>query len=397
MTTDARGISLGPATITLASACTAIGTLVVVIKRWSTERSLVPYQLFKLPVTWVILAYFTVGLISGINATDIVAFVKEVFQRVLMLFLCVYLFAVGPRTPRALDLALLCFLPVGSIIAGISATLGAKSGFQNAVYMENLHKNAVGDSNAALILVCAAFLMTRCHPKFRWVFWLLTLVAVVGLVGSRGRSSFLGMVVGLVLMTISYRFKPGLFFGVILAITLGAGVLAIILPPEVIDSMFTTKAHSSNAVRITAYTEIWNHIKENPLNFCGWGNYAQGYRTSQIDPTTNVILHDWLQMGPIGAVLLIFILLLAIKLPLDNGRRLSIRDAPILASINLSALGVITLHAVHGMFDTFWVARGPHLAPFQFLGIAIFVRLWMDQEDDERRKQLVSQKVIRQG
>src|SRR5262249_47352758 len=148
--------------------------------------------------------------------------------------------------------ALLGFLPVGALTAGVVAALGAKSGFSEAVQSFDFHKNMLGDINGTMLLVCSAFLMAKSHPNLRWFLWFFSLTSFAGIIANQARASLLGTVCGFLLMLGASRMRLRYAFLAVVTIMLGFWALINILPPEVREYAFSTSRHSSNQARIAS-------------------------------------------------------------------------------------------------------------------------------------------------
>jgi len=97
----------------------------------------------------------------------------------------------------------------------------------------------------------------------------------------------------------------------------------------------------------------------------------------------NIIAYDWMQMGLMGVFALIAMVGLGIHLGIDNMKR--IPNNSLAAFVNLAGLAIFASRFCHGLLDMFWIGRGVTLATFMGLGMIVWVRLWLDQQNLARQ------------
>jgi hypothetical protein len=168
----------------------------------------------------------------------------------------------------------------------------------------------------------------------------------------------------------------------VLSIALVTVAIVHVMPKEVVEKAMSTKKFNSNEIRMRLWSEIYPLLIKKPLRAVGWGNALVIGDQVYMD-VANVVLFDWMQMSIFGALALISVIVSAIHLTLNNARRMP--KNTYLAFVNLIALGIICTRFMHGMLDTFWIGRGCNLATWMAIGLAVYVKLLLDQKDQMRR------------
>jgi hypothetical protein len=155
------------------------------------------------------------------------------------------------------------------------------------------------------------------------------------------------------------------------------------MPKEVVEKAVSTKKFNSNELRLSLWSDVLPRLEKKPFRACGWGNPLVEGDKFYYD-MANVLLYDWMQMSIFGPIALLSVIFFAIKLGLDNARRMPITTT-YLSFVNLIALGIICTRFMHGMLDTFWIGRGCTLCTFMGIGMMVYVKLLLDQQQQARR------------
>jgi len=153
------------------------------------------------------------------------------------------------------------------------------------------------------------------------------------------------------------------------------------MPKEVVENSDLDK-ENSNEARLLVWGELYPFLSRKPFSPVGWGNGIIKGNMVYHD-IANAFLYDWMQMSILGGLALLSIIFFAIKLALDNASRMPTNTY--LSFVNLIALGIICTRFTHGMLDTFWIGRGCNLCTFMGVGMAVYVKLLLDQQQQIRR------------
>ena len=116
---------------------------------------------------------------------------------------------------------------------------------------------------------------------------------------------------------------------------------------------------------------------ENPFMASGWGNPFVDKRGWYYYDLACVLLFDWMQMSIIGAIALVGMVITSVGMALKAARRAAPHSVE--GFVGLASLGIITGKFAHGMLDTFWIARGSNLHTWAAVGMALFLTLWLEQ------------------
>jgi len=367
--------------LTISSLCLLVGSVYAAIDRLNTSRPLVPRSFFEIPVVICILVYFAIGLASYFFAAEQLPFLKEAIQRCILILAPLYLFSMGPKRPEDLKKAFYWLMFMSSIMSIIVFEEGVRIGFSAPVYALDLHKNQIAGTCSVTAVIAIACLLTSSDSKRRFMFTIFLVIALLGCVASQGRAGFLCTIVATFFMLIARRASLKQITKFVLSVALVSVAIVHFMPKEVIENATSTKKNS-NQVRLLVWTELYPILSRKPFSPVGWGN---GLFVGSIlyHDVANVLLYDWMQMSILGPLALLSIIFFAIKLTLDNASRMPTNTY--LSFVNLIALGIICTRFTHGMLDTFWIGRGCNLCTFMGIGLAVYVKLLLDQQQQIRR------------
>src|SRR6185437_834987 len=102
MTVFVQGLLVGDMVLTGATVTSVVACLLIAVRRMRDERPIVSLKFFTVPVVLCTLAYFAVGIGSGIFAEDRDRYIREVVQRAIIILCPLYLYVFGPNHPRVL-------------------------------------------------------------------------------------------------------------------------------------------------------------------------------------------------------------------------------------------------------------------------------------------------------
>jgi len=400
MTIFVQGLDVGSMVLTAATVTSVVGCLLIGFKRVREERPILSLKLFAQPAALFTLAYFAVGIGSGIFAEDQERYLREIVQRSIIILCPLYLYVFGPSHPRVLLRALVCYLPVCGVLALAIAGLALRSGMDAPIFLFGMHKNAGGADCSHLVVISFALLLSKQFPKQRFLIAAVMVLGILGIVGAQARAALIGVIIGSFLMMLANRNKVRHLLVAVVVLVFGLGAMVTTLPKETIDHALSTEKHSGNAIRQETWALISEKLRNDPLMCVGWGNRVfsyldvsapGGFATSHgiIAPDcANIFFYDWAQMSVLGVVAQIAMFTSCLVLPFSNARR-CLPGSP-LSAINLAALGIMATRVEQAYLDSFWVGRGPTLAMFVAVGMALFVRLWLNQSEEMRERSRLS-------
>jgi O-antigen ligase len=376
-----QGPQLGPTTVTCAAVLSLVGCIMICERRTRSHRPIITGQFLGQPAVLCCLFYYLVGIGSGLFASNIDGYVREVIQRAVIIILPLYLYVFGARRPRVITRALLFYIPAASALAAAVILFALKSGLSAPVYLFGMHKNAVGANCAHLVIICGAFLIAKQFPKLQLPLLAILALGFLGIVGCQARAAMIGAILGLFLMMVAARVRLRNLVGMAITLAVGVGGLAFVLPQETVKSATSSARYSSVAIRENTWKYMSEKLSNDPLMCVGWGNQIVPTRTQInrqiVADAASIFYYDWAQMSLVGLVAQIAMFCASLYLPFSSARRCP--PASALASINLAALGIMAARFEHSYLDSFWIGRGPTLAAWAAVGMAIFVRLWLDQ------------------
>ncbi|CAN5674135.1 hypothetical protein BH10CYA1_BH10CYA1_55100 [soil metagenome] len=382
LTLLAQGIPTPIGFVTISTLALLIGVGYIVKHRQSMGLPIIPVVVLKMPIVIASLVYFSLGVLSITLADNKFMCVKEMIQRVLIILLPMFVFCLVPRKPEDLKKVILQYLPVCGFIALVAAYDAHHSGFSKPAYTFGMHKNHIAGSCSIMATIAIAALLTSGNLKRRMYMFVCLGVGLLGCVASQGKAGLCCIIVATTFMLIAHGAKPRNILYFVGSVLLIGGVLWNFLPKEAIEHVVSTKKFSTNEIRMSLWTDVLPVLIKEPFTAVGWGNMLVK-NDRFFGDCACVLLYDWFQLTIVGALALVTIIILAIKLPLDNARRIP-KNSP-MAFVNLVALGIICGRFTHSMVDTFWIGRGVTLTAWAAIGMAIFIKLYLDQLQSRAR------------
>jgi hypothetical protein len=381
-----NGYQLGPACITVTAVALASAALITAVSRLMNGLPLIPIEALKHPAVLATIAYFTVGVSTYFIASDKLSYYKEIVQRTTLIWLPLFSCSMGLRKLEHARNMLLSLIPTVGILCLISASAAVSSKFEQPAYVMGLHKNMTASLCATMAIICVAHLLTSKRPKIKlWNFSLnnrlafggALALALLGIVAAQGRAGIVEVVAATYIMLICIRAKPMTLVKVSVVLAVGLAVAYFVLPEKAIEHVVSTERHSANQIRIYLWTEMGNNIMKNPFLACGWGNpYVDSTGYVYYD-LANVLLFDWMQMGFMGALTLLIMMGTSVWMGMSAARQVTVNSME--GFISLAAVGIVTGKFVHGMLDTFWIARGANLHTWMAVGTCLFMWMWVQQ------------------
>lgn len=376
LTILAHGVPTPVGFATISALSLGFGLIYTLRNRMVSGRPLIPIVLLSIPVVVATLFYFSIGLLSVAAADEPIFWAKEVVQRTLIIFLPMLVFSLTPKKPTDLKFAILAYLPICAVIAVISVYDARHSGFAKPVYALGMHKNHIAGSCSVMATIAIAALLTSSDIKRKLLMIGFLGAGIVGCVASQGKAGLVCIIVATTFMLVGAGAQPRKILYFVISVLLVGSLLWNVMPKEAIEHVVSNKKFSTNEIRMSLWTDVLPALMAEPFTAVGWGNVlVKGDR--YYGDCANVLLYDWFQLTIVGPIALLAVIFFAVKLPLDNARRMP--KTSLLAFINLVALGIICGRFTHAMVDTFWIGRGVTLVTWAAIGMTIFVKLYLDQ------------------
>ena len=284
----------------------------------------------------------------------------SILQMCLYLWIAPATFANLPNPNETFRRVLLTFVGVGLVFA----VAGALSG---SGYVFGVHKNGVGGSVAAALVVAGELWMGATERgEKRFAFWLMAAAGVmgVGLLVTLSRGGWLAAGVG-VMTLFAFRGKWSLMLKLGLLMVPLIALVWVTMPKEHREyaTGFSSKRENIRA-RWESVEFAMDRFKENPVIGVGVG-LRKDY------DATNVYLATLAETGVVGlAAFLIFHA--SIFSRAWTLRRHIPPDSP-LASLPALAVALVLGRLAHGMVDHFW-SRGAIMVAYASVGMFLFAR-----------------------
>jgi hypothetical protein len=378
---------INDATITPSACLLLLAAFTTALLRLKNGLPVVPLRFLREPAVIVTIVYFTIGVSTYFFAFLKIACIKEIVQRIMIIWVPLYAAALGLRKIDQAKLVLLWYPPFVTFLAALSICAGASGGFNRPVYILGLHKNMLGGLAASSVIICLAHLLTSRRPKIRLlgmelpnklIFGGVAALGLLSILADQSRGALMEVLVGFFAMLIAIRAKRSTIFKVAALVVIGALIVYKLLPEKAAEHVTTLEEHSANYVRVMLWTESWNRFLANPFFFTGWGNGFRDAHGNFYYDMVCVFFYDLMQMTMLGAVTLLVMIFFSIKIGFDNAKLLRVNSVE--AFVNAAALGIVSGKFAHAMVDTFWIARGHTFHIWPCIGMTLFIKMWLEQK-----------------
>ncbi len=254
----------------------------------------------------------------------------------------------------------LCYIPGATVLSIIAFKTARSAGFENPVYLLGLHKNMTAGLSGTLAIICIAYILTS-RRKFleiynikipnKLVSIMLAPAGLLGILAAQGRAGLVEVLSATLIMFIAVRVKKRTVIATVVACVLAGAVLYKMMPHGAKEHFIDTKRHSANAVRVAIWTDMVTYFRKHPLEARGWGNPLIDEHGFYYYDVACVLLFDWMQMGPLGAVALVGMMITSVKCGLDNSKWIPPNSQE--GFVNTAGVGIATGKFIHGILDTF--------------------------------------------
>jgi O-antigen ligase len=278
-----------------------------------------------------------------------------IVQIALYLVFAVMIFASFARTEEDYRPALYGLIAIGFVLAMM--VIVTRSG-----YVLGLHKNGVGGSLAAAVIVCGELWFAERKRKRRTYLLIIMGVLAAGLFFSLSRGSWMGACAGLtVILLMRRQFRIMMRLGIVV---IPLVVVCWSLLPEQ-DRAYTTGLSGDNwniklRMNSISYAKTW--FSESPI-------IGMGVGLRKIYDATNVF---WLTLAETGVLgFLTFFGLHGVYLRMVWKTQARLARDELLYSLVAIGAALVCSKLVHGMVDHYW-SRGPIMTAWAAAGMATF-------------------------
>jgi len=273
----------------------------------------------------------------------------------------VIVFASLPATDRECRIAFYALIVVGTALAIVVATAPTN-------YILGLHKNGLGDSLAAALVVAVELWMSEDKENIRLLLMAACGVLTIGLVTSLSRGAWLGAMAG-ILVVILMRRRISLLLKAACVLAPVAFTCWSLLPAES-QKVASDLNPASYNVRARLRSIEWAREKFEMDSLLG-----QGIALRKQWDATNILWFTLAETGVVGVAALALLHLSVVRLVAVGARTLSESD-PVFSLLVIAA-ALATLKLIHGMVDHYWT-RGSIMCAWAAVGMAS--RVWRRQE-----------------
>ncbi|WP_455919274.1 O-antigen ligase family protein [Priestia megaterium] len=325
-----------------------------------------PKTYFSIAITYVVLS--TLSLIWADEATKGISRLFQYFE-----FMIVTVFVFYNIKTTYYRKMLNWYVFISTILGIIAIIFYITQGGQGPVYMLGFHKNALGTVlGTSISLIMGLYLLSRQEQLGGKKIYLLCLIInMVGLVMSMSRGALIGSVAAIFIL-LFFMGKTKQIFILVPLLTICIS-LYLYLAPSYLERATAFDKFSSAYSRVTIYDDAVRKIKEHPLIGEGVGNYfieIPMIHFSQDDPN-NVFLLNLVELGLIGLVIFIVLLLCIFTYAIANNRKHKYNYE--IRTMNAIFISGFVARLVHIQVDVSWV-RGIGIFMFAMVGMMLALR-----------------------
>jgi len=321
-------------------------------------------------------SYVLLGFIGILWANNIKELIPPLIQFIQWILMGIPIFY-NMKNEMSIVKVINLYIASASLIAFMAMGIVAATGYNGALFVLGLQKNALGTVvGNAVPLTFAMFLLTdKSRKMMRRVYMICLLSNALILILSLSRGSMLGAIVGTLLITYFIgRLKQTL---IIMAstITVIVGTI-VVVAPDYAASFVRFDDTSSAFSRVLIYDDVFEKIRAKPILGHGMGQYEiwlPQINFRQDDPN-NVFLLNMVEMGVVGLTLFVLMMLYIVVVAFRNKKLF--KDDRKFTLLNAMAFATFMSQLTHIQVDVSWV-RG--VGQFFFAMVAIVLvlpRFW---------------------
>ena len=271
----------------------------------------------------------------------------SMIQMIVYLVVAVILFASTAADPQEFFVSLYGLLAVGAVLSVAELGIGSS-------YILGLHKNGLGSSLGAALLVGVELWISNLQPKRRWLIGVASVINAAGLLCSLSRGAWLGTLAGLCVI-LGLRRELKRMLQLLILILPVIVVLWIFLPPE--SRIYATNITNSESAEMRHINADYAYdlFLQSPVK-------GIGVAVRKEFDATNVAFSTLAETGVVGLAAFALVHFVVFGMAVKSVRLLAIRD-PWYTFPTLGA-ALIAMKLTHGMVDHYW-SRGTSPAPGQ--------------------------------
>jgi O-antigen ligase len=311
-------------------------TFMVFIARRIQTRKMISLGPISIPMA----LYFAISLFSSVQSWRDITLISMI-QMALYLVITFVLFAQLMPLTENFHLCFYGLILVGTFLA--SAALMTSS-----TYILGLHKNGVGSSIAAALVVGMETWVMRKNRPYRWMLGVAVLIMAAGLLHTLSRGAWLSVITGMITISLVRRdFKKLIRLALILAPLIA--ILWAALPDE--SKQYATGFDSQRANIAARYKSMHlalDMFQQSPV-------YGLGVGLRKEYDATNIVFATLAETGVIGLAAFLFIHVAFVVTMSRTQMQLTPRDP--VYSLPAIGAGLLIGKLCNGMVDHYW-SRG---------------------------------------
>lgn len=350
---------------------------------------------FNVPNTYSVIAiiYVTLAALSLIWAQDYNKGITRLFQYFEFMIITVFVFYNIKHIHYKKMLNGYVF--ISAVLSLVAITFYITQGGSGPVYILGYHKNALGTVLGTSIPIVLGLyflskeervtsesvkkerkrfkikLSTKQKVPGKKIYLICFAIILIGLVTTLSRGALLGSIAAIFVLL----FFMGKIKQIFIIVPLLAACISIYLyfAPSYLEQATAFDKFSSAYSRVTIFDDATKKIKEHPILGEGVGNYfieIPWIHFSQDDPN-NVFLLNLVEMGLVGLVIFILLILCIFIYALNNKKKHKYNNK--VKILNAILISTFTARLVHIQVDVSWV-RGIGIFMFAVVGMLLALR-----------------------
>ncbi|WP_179867291.1 O-antigen ligase family protein [Terribacillus saccharophilus] len=324
----------------------------------------VPKFFFTISVLYILFSLFS--MVNSENIGNSLIRLSQYTQYIIVTVIVFY----NIKSSDIIKKTLFTYVVLASVVSVASIVIALKDGLIGTpLFVLGYQKNNLGAAVGYAIPLIIG--LKQLQAKQKWLNIAL-LLNTACLLLSMSRGALLGSVFAtLILLLLLKKYRT--FFAALLAVGVGGLFLLKTLPENIIASVTNFSTDSSAYSRITIYQDAIRKIKDHIFFGNGVGDYMikLPYINFQQDDPSNVFLLNLVELGIVGFVLFLILIITIFVTAIRNNKLFS--DNRIFLLLNAICFSGFLARFIHIQADVTWV-RGASMFMFAMVGMMFALR-----------------------
>lgn len=365
----------------LAMSISALALLLCVKNRKFTELG---YFFSSVPMISFVL-YFLNGYLTSLYCPELDRYQEVVAQRFIFAVCPLVITALLPSSGTALIRSIVVYCVIATIVSVLTFFDGWSKGFADAAgNWSTLHRNLLSDFCNNAFLIGLVFIVSL-KSKSKRLLCIVPLVAgFLGLFATQSRGGALSLIASCGVAMLLKRLSAKYIVLCIAVLVACIGVVAFLLPAEVIQER-SNLAEGSAGARPVYWSLTWKYLWDSSFKPLGWGQRLW-VGEKRVTNYCNLFLEDLVEGGITGFLCSAAFFGSVVWLAWKNSMQVPRRSS--LSVVNLVGIGFLLIQVLHGCLDSFWIGAGAHTSAFIGAGFIVTVAMQLRKQQAQAKGEI---------